>query len=160
MTHEMGTHWVKIKQVLVFSLCIKHSLQFLCSIWGSHRSSYEEYYLLSPAFTLVSCSAYSTLKMKAIYFSETSVDFQWTSRHYLPDEGTINVIKPVIYNSTFKNFHEVYVSITITAKQLSLSDSLPLSSVGSSGFDFFGFPYNNLGGGAEHRLPPFVQPPT
>jgi hypothetical protein len=43
---------------------------------------------LSPAFTLVSCSAYSsTLKMETICSSETSVDFQWTTRHYIPDDS-------------------------------------------------------------------------
>jgi hypothetical protein len=39
----------------------------------------------SRAFTLVSCSAYpSTLKMEAICSSETSVDFQLTTRRYMP----------------------------------------------------------------------------
>jgi hypothetical protein len=42
---------------------------------------------LPPAFTLVSCSAYSsTLKIEAICFSETSVDFQRTTRQYIPKE--------------------------------------------------------------------------
>jgi hypothetical protein len=46
---------------------------------------------LPPAFTLVSCSAYSsTLKMEAIYFSETSVDFQRTTRRYIPQDGTLH----------------------------------------------------------------------
>jgi hypothetical protein len=36
-------------------------------------------YRLPPAFTLVSCSAYSTLKMEAICSSETSVDLQRTT---------------------------------------------------------------------------------
>jgi hypothetical protein len=42
-----------------------------------------------PAFTLVSCSAYfSTLKMKAIYASETSVNFQQTTwRSILKDKA-------------------------------------------------------------------------
>jgi hypothetical protein len=36
---------------------------------------------LQRTFTLVSCSSYSTnLKMDAIYSSETSVDFYWTTR--------------------------------------------------------------------------------
>jgi hypothetical protein len=41
-----------------------------------------------PAFTLL-CSAYSSLKMEAIYSSETSVDFQWTTRRYVPEDTTI-----------------------------------------------------------------------
>jgi hypothetical protein len=44
--------------------------------------------VLSPAFTLVSCSAYSTLKMEAICSSETSVDFQRTKRRYIPEDST------------------------------------------------------------------------
>jgi hypothetical protein len=47
--------------------------------------------LLSPAFTLVSCSAYSsTLKMKAICSSETLVDFQRTTRRYISDDSTLH----------------------------------------------------------------------
>jgi hypothetical protein len=38
---------------------------------------------LPPAFTLVSCSAYYTLKMETICSSETSVDFQRATRRYL-----------------------------------------------------------------------------
>jgi hypothetical protein len=42
---------------------------------------------LPPAFTLVSCSAYSsTLKMEAICSSETSVDFQRTTLRYIPED--------------------------------------------------------------------------
>jgi hypothetical protein len=38
--------------------------------------------------TLVSCSAYSlTLKMEAICYSETSVDFQRTTRRYIPEDS-------------------------------------------------------------------------
>jgi hypothetical protein len=41
--------------------------------------------------TLVSCSAYfSTLKMEAIYSSETSVDFQRTTRRYIPEDSTLH----------------------------------------------------------------------
>jgi hypothetical protein len=46
---------------------------------------------LPPAFTLVSCSAYSsTLKMEAICSSETSVDFQRTTQRYIPEDGTLH----------------------------------------------------------------------
>jgi hypothetical protein len=42
------------------------------------------------AFTLVSCSANSsTLKMEAIRSSETSVDFQQTTRRYIPEDSTL-----------------------------------------------------------------------
>jgi hypothetical protein len=40
---------------------------------------------------LVSYLAYSTtLKMEAIYSSETSVDFQQTTRRYIPEDRTIH----------------------------------------------------------------------
>jgi hypothetical protein len=42
---------------------------------------------LSPAFMLVFCSAYSTLKMEAIYSSEMSVDSQRTTRRYIPEDN-------------------------------------------------------------------------
>jgi hypothetical protein len=50
-----------------------------------NRMSYPDSYqaCLPPAFTLISCSAYSwILKMEAICSSETSVDFQRTTRRY------------------------------------------------------------------------------
>jgi hypothetical protein len=44
-----------------------------------------------PAFTLASCSAYSsTLKMGAICSSELLVDFQWATRHYIPEDNTLH----------------------------------------------------------------------
>jgi hypothetical protein len=43
------------------------------------------------AFTLVSCSAYSlALKMEATCSSETSVDFQQTTQHYIPEDSTLH----------------------------------------------------------------------
>jgi hypothetical protein len=46
---------------------------------------------LPPPFTLVSCSAYSsTKKMEAICCSETSVDFQRTTRRYIAEDGTLH----------------------------------------------------------------------
>jgi hypothetical protein len=44
---------------------------------------------LPSAFTTVSCSTYSsTLKMEAIFFSQTSVEFQRTTRHCTPEDRT------------------------------------------------------------------------
>jgi hypothetical protein len=46
---------------------------------------------LPSDFTLVSCSPYfSTLKMVAICSSETSVDSQRTTQHYIPEDGTLH----------------------------------------------------------------------
>jgi hypothetical protein len=43
-----------------------------------------------PAFTLVSCSSYSsTLNMKAVCSSETSVDFQRTTQHCIPEDSIL-----------------------------------------------------------------------
>jgi hypothetical protein len=43
-----------------------------------------------PAFTLVSCSAYSSiLKMEATCSFETSVDFQQTTRRYILEDSTL-----------------------------------------------------------------------
>jgi hypothetical protein len=45
---------------------------------------------LPPVFTLVSCSTYSSaLKMEAICSSETSVDFQRTTLHYILGDSTL-----------------------------------------------------------------------
>jgi hypothetical protein len=46
---------------------------------------------LPTAFALASFSAYSSvLKTEAIYLSETSVDFQRTTRHYIPEDTTLH----------------------------------------------------------------------
>jgi hypothetical protein len=58
--------------------------------------SANEFLCLSPAFTLASCLAYSsTLKMEATCLSETSVDFQRTTRRYIP-EDRILLAPPVV----------------------------------------------------------------
>jgi hypothetical protein len=85
-------------------------------IWGCHSGGCEEFYLLRynamwsvksqptfrrnmsppsfrvclpPAFTPVSCSAYSSiLKMEATCSSEKSVDFQRTTQRYIPEDIT------------------------------------------------------------------------
>jgi hypothetical protein len=50
-------------------------------------------HLLATCFTLVSSLAYSlTLKMEATCFSETSVDFQRTTRFYIPEDGTLHLL--------------------------------------------------------------------
>jgi hypothetical protein len=58
---------------------------------------------LPPALTLVSCSAYfSILKMEAICCSETSVDFQLTTRRYIPEDVTLLGSDCLTYYSTQK----------------------------------------------------------
>jgi hypothetical protein len=47
--------------------------------------------LLATCFTLVSCSAYySTLKMEVACSSEMSVEFQLTTRRYIPEDRTLH----------------------------------------------------------------------
>jgi hypothetical protein len=46
---------------------------------------------LPPAFTLVSCLAYfSTLKTEVTCSSEALVDFQRTTRDYIPEDRTLH----------------------------------------------------------------------
>jgi hypothetical protein len=53
--------------------------------------------LLATCFHAGSCSAYfSTLKMEVICSSETSVDFQQTTQHYIPEEN-LKSYKSYIY---------------------------------------------------------------
>jgi hypothetical protein len=60
---------------------------------------------LPPTFTLVSCSAYfSTLKMETIFSSETSVDFQRTTRSYIPEDSTLRNHRCENLNSKDFNF--------------------------------------------------------
>jgi hypothetical protein len=49
-----------------------------------------EYNAFFAAFTVVSCSDYSSaLKMEAKYSSEISIDFERTARHYNREGGTL-----------------------------------------------------------------------
>jgi hypothetical protein len=67
---------------------------------GSKNSKQSKMALLclSPAFTLVSCSAnFSTLEMETICSSETSVHFQRTTRHYIREDG-------ILHNHRCENF--------------------------------------------------------
>jgi hypothetical protein len=81
------TQWVKeqlIKQGVGFEVLTAVVMKS-ANFWDITLCS------LLPAFTLVSCLAYSsTLKMEAICCSETSVDFQWTTWRYMPEVSTLN----------------------------------------------------------------------
>jgi hypothetical protein len=57
---------------------------------GTYRLHLQADLCLPPPFTLVSHSAYSsTLKMEAIYSSDASVNLQWTTRPYVPEDSTL-----------------------------------------------------------------------
>jgi hypothetical protein len=45
---------------------------------------------LQPALTMVSFSAYSTLKMEAMCSSETSVNFQQATWRFIPEDRTLH----------------------------------------------------------------------
>jgi hypothetical protein len=61
-------------------------------------------YGLPPAFTLVFCSAYLTLKMEAIYSSEKSVDFQRTTWYYIPEDSTLDKSSPLRHLISSRTF--------------------------------------------------------
>jgi hypothetical protein len=65
---------------------------------------------LTLAFTLIYCSGYcSTLKMEAIYSSETSVDFQWTTQRYIPEHCSLRQRYPCAYAARYEGVWEAKV---------------------------------------------------
>lgn len=62
----------------------------LCSLLKVHRRFRGASPQPAVCFKLVSCSAYSTLKMEAM-FCETLVDFKRTTRRYIPEYSTLHV---------------------------------------------------------------------
>jgi hypothetical protein len=71
-----ATRWVQISAPRLFAVFSQSLMQ--------NRSSL-------PAFTLVSYLAYlTTLKMEATCSSEISVDFQQTTRRYIPEARTLH----------------------------------------------------------------------
>jgi hypothetical protein len=72
---------------------------------------------LPPPFTLLSCMACSsTLKMEAICFSEMSVDFQLTSRRYIPKDRTVHQCIYVLTQEPGSNYRE-HIQNTTKIKQ-------------------------------------------
>jgi hypothetical protein len=61
-----------------------HSLKVNRCLWGTSRS------LLATCFVLVYCLTCSSLKMEAIYYSETSDHFHQTTRRYIPAVWHLN----------------------------------------------------------------------
>jgi hypothetical protein len=60
---------------------------------GSKNKPSKKPACLPPAFTLVSCLAYSSaMKMEATCPSETLVNFQWTTWHYIPKDRALRII--------------------------------------------------------------------
>jgi hypothetical protein len=68
------------------------SIQNYFRIWGSHNSGYKGHCLLEYNDVIqatIFLVLFLTLKMEAIYSSETSVDFQQTTRRYIPEDSTL-----------------------------------------------------------------------
>jgi hypothetical protein len=64
------------------------------------RAAYRD----TSIFMIVSCLAYSsTLKMEARCSSETSVDFQRTTRRYIPEDGTLHSYFSFGYKASSKS---------------------------------------------------------
>jgi hypothetical protein len=82
--------------------------------------SYTDRLCLSPAFTLVSCLAYSsTLKMEATCSSETSVAFQLTARRHIPEDITLHNHRCENLKFSYKLLIISYVPLYITHTYLS-----------------------------------------
>jgi hypothetical protein len=70
---------------------------------------------LPPALTLVSHSAYSSaLKMEEICSSETSVDFERTTRRYMPEDSTVIPCFSRSLTSRFELFAEAPYNTTFS----------------------------------------------
>jgi hypothetical protein len=90
-------------------------LKFIQHFRGTHsphlqgqRISQASMLCLPSVFTQASCLAYSsTLKMEATYSSETSVDFQWTTWHYIQGDRTLQII--LISTITIQDFLGSYL---------------------------------------------------
>jgi hypothetical protein len=77
-----------------FSFCptasqweLKSALPFPSGFLYNPKFPASQLFGLLSVFTLVSCPAYSTLKMEAIYSSETSVYCQRTTRRNIPEDS-------------------------------------------------------------------------
>jgi hypothetical protein len=68
---------------------------------------------LLPAFTLVACSTYSsTLKMEATHSSEISIEFQRTTRRYIPEDSTV-LFTTIAVTTSNPTLHFLYCQRTI-----------------------------------------------
>jgi hypothetical protein len=65
-------------------------------ILGYNAMQFTENHLAtSYCYMLLSCLPSSlTLKTQATFFSKTSVDFQWTTQCYIPEDRTLQFLDP------------------------------------------------------------------
>jgi hypothetical protein len=58
-----------------------------------HEAGSKQNVLFATCFAPLFCMAYfSALKMEAVCSSETSVDFQWTTQHDIPEDRTLFIL--------------------------------------------------------------------
>jgi hypothetical protein len=74
----------------------------------STMNHHESQKSMPPAFTLVSFSAHSTLKKEAICSSETSVEFECTTRNYIPEYSALQVFYYYFHNNNHHHHHYSY----------------------------------------------------
>jgi hypothetical protein len=100
-------------------------LHLQCQRIRRKRNQRENLFCLPPEFRLVSCSDYSsTLKMEAVCSSETSVDFQRTTRRYIPQDRTL-------HNHRCENLKSYTVIFIFTAARilnLTKTEAVPSTS--------------------------------
>jgi hypothetical protein len=94
-TVRHGDHESTLSVTFSFRL-IKHcifNMLIVCmhkKIKQSNTLLFPELHLLATCFHTVLSSAYSsTLKVEAIRSSETSIDFQWVTWRYIPEDSTL-----------------------------------------------------------------------
>jgi hypothetical protein len=86
----------------------------------------SQWHSLPPAFVLVSCLTYWTLKMVVIYSSEMLVDFQWTTRRYIPEDN-------ILHNHRCENLKSYKIEVNYTLKILILLNYKNTTALKSSG---------------------------
>jgi hypothetical protein len=114
---------------------------------------------LQPVFTLVSCSAYLTLKMKAICSSETSVDFQRITWRYIFKRHLATTYKVADLRHARSSRNYAYIK---TAEQERVSEdqqreSTTLASPRSTGKFTAQRPAGNHRASAQRRQPTLAQ---
>jgi hypothetical protein len=99
---------IRLCSPLKFNRCFRESV---ASIFGveNETSKKPAWKLMESRVTLVSLLAYSsTRKMEVIFFSETSIDFHWTTRRYISENRALHYrgcepLKSYVTRSWYQN---------------------------------------------------------
>jgi hypothetical protein len=89
---KSSIYWdITLSSPLKFNWCISQTCCFQLQGWRISQARNQHEAGSKQCFMLVSCLSYSlTLKMEVICSSGTSVDFQWTTWWYVPEDRTIH----------------------------------------------------------------------